>query len=38
VWLAAVTEPIVTKLPPVPDSVKLVKVVVVAAVNKTDDG
>ena len=38
VWLAAVTEPMVIKLPDVPDRLKLVNVLVVAAVNKTDAG
>ena len=38
VWLAAVTEPMVTKLPAVPDRLKLVNVLVVPAVNRTDVG
>ena len=38
VWLAAVTEPMVTKLPAVPDKLKLVNVLVVPAVNKIDAG
>ena len=38
VWLAAVTEPMVIKLPAVPDKLKLVNVLVVPAVNKTDAG
>jgi hypothetical protein len=38
VWLAAVTEPMVIKFPAVPDKLKLVNVVVVPAVNKTDAG
>ena len=38
VWLAAVTEPMVIKLPDVPDRLKLVNVLVVAAVNNTDAG
>ena len=36
VWLAAVTEPIVIKFPAVPDKLKLVNVLVVAAVNRID--
>jgi len=38
VWLAAVTEPMVIKLPDVPDKLKLVNVLVVPAVNNTDAG
>jgi hypothetical protein len=39
VWLAAVTDPMVTRLPAVPESEKpLVKVVVVAAVKDTVTG
>ena len=38
VWLAAVTEPMVIKLPDVPDRLKFVNVLVVAAVNNTDAG
>ena len=38
VWLAAVTEPIVIKFPDVPDRLKFVNVLVVAAVNSTDAG
>ena len=38
VWLAAVTEPMVIRFPDVPDRLKLVNVLVVAAVNKTDAG
>ena len=38
VWLAAVTEPMVIKFPAVPERLKLVNVLVVAAVNKTDAG
>ena len=38
VWLAAVTEPMVTKFPAVPDKLKLLNVLVVPAVNKTDVG
>ena len=38
VWLAAVTEPMVIKLPDVPDRLKFVNVLVVAAVNSTDAG
>ena len=38
VWLAAVTEPIVIKLPDVPDKLKLLNVLVVPVVNKTDVG
>ena len=38
VWLAAVTEPIVIRLPDVPDRLKLLNVLVVPAVNKIDAG
>ena len=38
VWLAEVTEPMVIRLPDVPDKLKLVNVLVVPAVNKTDAG
>jgi hypothetical protein len=38
VWLAAVTEPMVIKLPDVPERLKLVNVLVVAAVNRIDAG
>ena len=38
VWLAAVTEPMVIKFPDVPDKLKLLNVLVVPAVNKTDAG
>ena len=38
VWLAAVTEPIVIKLPDVPDKLKLLNVLVVPAVNRIDAG
>ena len=38
VWLAAVTEPIVIRLPAVPDRLKLLNVLVVAAVNLKDAG
>ena len=37
-WLAAVTEPIVIRLPDVPDRLKLLNVLVVPAVNSTDAG
>ena len=38
VWLAAVTDPMVIKFPDVPDRLKFVNVLVVAAVNSTDAG
>ena len=38
VCCAAVTEPMVIKLPAVPDRLKLLNVLVVAAVNNTDAG
>lgn len=38
VWLAAVTEPMVIKLPDVPDKLKLLNVLVVPAVNRIDAG
>ena len=38
VWLAAVTEPMVIRFPDVPERLKLVNVLVVAAVNSTDAG
>jgi hypothetical protein len=38
VWLAAVTEPMVIRFPAVPDKLKLVNVLVVAAVNRIDAG
>ena len=38
VWLAAVTEPMVIRLPDVPDKLKLLNVLVVPAVNRIDAG
>jgi len=38
VWLAAVTEPMVTRFPAVPDKLKLLNVLVVPAVNRIDAG
>ena len=37
-WLAAVTEPMVIRLPAVPDKLKLLNVLVVPAVNRIDAG
>ena len=37
-WLAAVTEPMVIRFPAVPDKLKLLNVLVVPAVNRTDAG